>query len=161
MDARSALLRAIAQAGRERDALNRRAASEIVTHAALRQSITAQRQTLTDAQRQIRTAIAAASRDADEVGVVDGAKTADLYDRTTAALQDQLAVIESLLAQLTESAGTASLTASSADRLLRRSSDGMEAALREAVRQLGQLERLERERVIERVRRRDGAPQQE
>lgn len=161
MDVRSALLRVIAQAARDREALDRRAASELITHAEVVQSVAAQQRTLTGARAQIRAAITAASSAADEVRAVDGPQAAELYDRTRAVLQDQLVVIESALAQLAELATTASLTAGSAHRLLRRSSDGVDAALHAAVRQLAQVERLERDRVIARLQGRDGDPQQE
>lgn len=155
-DAQDGPARAIRQAivtiTSARETALRNAATALVNQAQVRHALAVQQAGLSAARAEVDAAIAAAQRVAESVRRDDGEEAAAPYLRHVEGLRSQLQVIDLATAQLGELSEVSGEHVSRARSVLDTSRRSLDAALREQLRLLVAVERLDRARAVAAVR---------
>lgn len=134
------------------------AGAVFVRGAELERSLVNQHLVLTGAAEQIDQAKQVAQRAAADARAAGGVDSAP-YERTADGLQSQLELVLASIDQLAALRAGARANLTDAHRLLQDNAATLDQALRVEIRLLGQLERLERQRIITQARARANPPE--
>jgi hypothetical protein len=154
-EARDRLVDAISRIRRDQRAVEASLGVAVVDAATLDRALRDQRRLLDDAVAQIADARAVAQRAADGAAADGGETAAEPYRLAVAGFAAQLRVVEASGAQLERLGSGAAENVARTRQLLRQSAASLDGALRAEVELLARLERLDRERTIADLNRRD------
>lgn len=146
------MVTAIARLRRDQAELDARLGASVVDAAVLTRAVHDQRRLLDEADAQIRDATAVAQAAADEAAAAGDEPAAAGYRQAVAGFAGQHEVVRASRAQLERLTGGAGQNLDRTRELLRVSAASLDRALRAEVELLGRLERLDRARVVARVR---------
>lgn len=152
-DPGAAVRRAITAITAARETATRNAAAALVNQAQAGRAISLQRAELARAVADVDTAVAAAERVAADALETDGPEAAAPYQLHVSGLQSQRDVLGAALRQVDQLRDASGEQVGRARELLVRSRAELDAALREQLRLLIAIERLERARLIAAARR--------
>lgn len=144
---RAAILQAIAHTRRQQAKLAADSGAVFVKRAEIERAVANQRLVLAGAADQIRHAMSVAQSAAAGARADEGVD-ATPYERTAQGLQTQLDVVLGSIGQLEQLRAGAQANVTNARTMLQNNASSLDQALRAEVQLLGQLERLERQRVI-------------
>lgn len=153
-----AIRRAISAITAARETATRNAAAALVNQAQIGRALAVQRADLSQAMTDVDTAVAAAQRVAADARETDGAEAAAPYELHVSGLRSQRDVLGAAVEQVDQLRDVSGEHVERARQLLTSSRRELDAALREQLRLLIAVERLDRARLIAAARARRAHP---